>query len=81
MVGSWLQVPEQGHRSTRHLPDALRTQLADALVLGDTAQLDAALRQVRDVSPGLADALDAYIQEFNYAPVLDALETPDRPVG
>ncbi|MCB0930383.1 MAG: response regulator [Mycobacterium sp.] len=57
------------------LPAALRTQLADALVVGSTTRLAAALAEVRDVSPGLADLLGRYLEDFNYAPVLEALET------
>lgn len=56
------------------LPDTLREQLTNAMVIGGTNQLAAALDQVRAVSPELADALAVYIQDFNYTPVLEALD-------
>ena len=56
------------------LPETLRAQLTEALVFGSSNRLAAALGQVRDVSPAAADALEPYIQEFNYSPVLEALE-------
>ncbi|MCB0932472.1 MAG: response regulator [Mycobacterium sp.] len=56
------------------LPETLRAELADALVLGDTGRLSVILEQVREVTPGLADALAVLIADFNYAPALDALD-------
>ena len=61
------------------LPAELRTQLAQTLVVAETTQLAAALGQVRDRSPALADLLEHYIREFNYAPILDALDTAHSP--
>lgn len=68
------------------LPQLVRTKLAEALVLGDTISLSRVLTQVRDLNPGLADTLAHLTADFNYAPVLDALEeieaqqqTPEGP--
>lgn len=56
------------------LPEALRQNLADALILGDGEQLDGLIKQIEQQDPALAGILKQHIARFNYLIILDELE-------
>lgn len=59
------------------LPETLRRELIDGLVLGNTEQLSELLLRIEQFDAGLAKILARYLRSFNYLPVLNALESLD----
>jgi signal transduction histidine kinase/CheY-like chemotaxis protein len=57
------------------LPEALRRELADGLVLGNTEQLAQLIQRIEQLDTALAKVLARHLAAFNYLPVLNALET------
>lgn len=57
------------------LPEALRHELADGLILGDTERLAKIIRDVTQMDEELAKVLTLHAAAFNYLPILNALET------
>ncbi|MCB9408855.1 CHASE domain-containing protein [Mycolicibacterium sp.] len=63
----------------RALPETVRTQLAEALVIGQSSEITRAIDKVRETNPALADALAIPVADFNYGVVLEALEAGGAP--
>lgn len=61
------------------LPETVRTQLAEALVVGKASEITTAIEKVRETNPGLADALAILVADFNYNQVLETLESAGSP--
>lgn len=59
------------------LPEALRRELADGLVLGNTEQLAKLILRIKQTDAALAQVLEQHVATFNYLPILNALETLD----
>lgn len=59
------------------LPEALRRELADGLILGNTEQLAKLILRIEQLDAALAQALTRHVSAFNYLPILNALETVD----
>ncbi len=59
------------------LPEALRRELADGLVLGNTEQLAELVLRIKQTDAALAKVLAHHVAAFNYLPILNALETLD----
>ncbi|MBS1214118.1 MAG: domain S-box protein [Proteobacteria bacterium] len=55
------------------LPDSLREDLAKALLIGHVDQLATVMLRVRELNPGLAEALAGYFARFDYLPILERL--------
>lgn len=60
-----------------HLPEALRHELADALINGNTEHIAELIVRVEQQDAALAKALARHVAAFNYLPILNALETVD----
>jgi signal transduction histidine kinase/DNA-binding NarL/FixJ family response regulator len=58
-----------------NLPDAMRRELADGLILGDTEQLAKLILRIKQQDDALAQVLTKHVATFNYLPILNALET------
>lgn len=58
-----------------NLPEAMRRELADGLILGDTGQLAKLVLRIKQQDDALAQVLANHIVAFNYLPILNALET------
>lgn len=58
-----------------NLPEAMRRELADGLILGDTGQLAKLVLRIKQQDDALAQVLANHIAAFNYLPILNALET------
>ena len=56
------------------LPATLRQSLADALIGLDEARISAIVTEIGQASPGLAAALEALVERYNYEPILDTLD-------
>lgn len=56
------------------LPETLRRELADGLVLGDTEQLAKLMLRIERQDSALAQVLARHVAAFNYLPILNALE-------
>ena len=56
------------------LPGALRRELENGLILGDSGRLAELLLRIRQENAELADALERRVAEFDYLPILKALE-------
>jgi signal transduction histidine kinase/CheY-like chemotaxis protein len=59
------------------LPETLRRELADGLILGDTEQLARLILRIEQQDAALAKVLTRHVTAFNYLPILNALETVD----
>ena len=59
------------------LPEALRRELINELILGNTDRLSELLRRIEQQDAELAKILSRYLQAFNYLPILEALEALD----
>lgn len=59
------------------LPEALRRELADGLVLGNTGQLAGLMLRIEQQDAELAKVLAHHVSSFNYLPVLKVLENVD----
>jgi CheY-like chemotaxis protein/two-component sensor histidine kinase len=59
------------------LPEAMRRELADGLILGDTEQLARLVLRIKQQDVELAQVLTRHVATFNYLPILNALETVD----
>lgn len=59
------------------LPETIRRELADGLILGDTEQLAKIILRIEQQDPALASVLTRHVAAFNYLPVLNALEAID----
>lgn len=57
------------------LSEALRRDLADALVNGNTERISELTRHIAQEDAGLGDALARHFDHFDYLPVLQALES------
>ena len=57
------------------LPEILRRELADDLVLGNTEQLAQLIHRIKQQDAALAKVLARHVAAFNYLPILNALET------
>lgn len=68
---------ELSSSSFAKLPETLRRELADGLILGDTEQLAGLILRIEQQDAALAKALTQHVAVFNYLPVLNALETVD----
>ena len=55
------------------LPDALRRELADALVALDTGRIDALLGRVAERDPALGQLLRRHADNFDFGPILNGL--------
>ena len=60
------------------LPEALRRELADGLILGNTEHLTQLIHRIEQQDSSLAKILTRHVTAFNYLPVLNALETIDN---
>lgn len=56
------------------LPTSLRARLSDVLILGATTQIAGVMQEISAITPELAEALSRAIGDFNYAPLLEALD-------
>ena len=57
------------------LPEALRHELADALINGNTGHIAELILRVEQQDVALAKALTCHVEAFNYLLILNALET------
>ena len=57
------------------LPEALRHELADALILGNPEQIAQIILRVEQHDGALAKVFSSYVANYNYLPVLKALES------
>ncbi len=57
-----------------NLSEAMRRELADGLILGDTGQLDKLIIRIKQQDVALAETLTRLVTAFNYLPILNALE-------
>jgi signal transduction histidine kinase/CheY-like chemotaxis protein len=62
-----------------NLPEALRQELLDSLIVGDTKQLAGLLGRIEQRDAALARELSSHVAAFNYQPILNALEAADKP--
>lgn len=60
-----------------NLSEAMRRELADGLILGDTGQLAKLILRIKQQDAELAQVLAKHVAAFNYLPILNALETVD----
>jgi signal transduction histidine kinase/CheY-like chemotaxis protein len=67
--------------SLAKLPETLRRELAESLVLGDTGQLAGIVLRIGQQDAPLAKVLERYMATFNYLPILNTLETIDNNKG
>jgi signal transduction histidine kinase/DNA-binding NarL/FixJ family response regulator len=63
--------------SVAKLPEPLRRELADGLILGNTDRLSELLRRIERQDAEFAKILRHYLQNFNYLPILKALESSE----
>ncbi|HZW24073.1 MAG TPA: ATP-binding protein [Gallionella sp.] len=68
-----------GTSSLLSLPEALRHELLDSLIVGDTQQLAGLLSRIEQQDAALAKVLSRHVAAFNYQPILNALESADKP--
>jgi CheY-like chemotaxis protein len=61
------------------LPDDLLRQLHDAVIELDKERILALSEQIKPINVNLARALDACVQKFALSPLLDLMETIERP--
>lgn len=61
--------------SLEKLPQTLRRELEDDLILGNTEQLAKLILRIEQQDAALAKILSRYVAAFNYQPILNALET------
>lgn len=57
-----------------HLPETMRRELAESLVLGNTEQLDKLILRIEQQDAALAKVLTRHVAAFNYLPILNALD-------
>jgi CheY-like chemotaxis protein len=62
--------------SLAKLPETLRRELADSLILGDTGRLAALLPRITEQDAALAKALERQLAAYDYLPIINALENP-----
>jgi len=60
------------------LPETLRRELADSLILGNTEQLATLILRIEQQDAALAKVLTCHVAAFNYLPILNALETAEN---
>ncbi len=60
--------------SLAKLPETLRRELEDALILGNTEQLATLMVRIEHQDAALAKILSRYVATYNYQPILSALE-------
>lgn len=63
--------------SLAKLPETLRRELADSLVLGNTEQLAGLMLRIEQQDAELAKMLAHHVSSFNYLPILETLENVD----
>lgn len=63
--------------SLAKLPETLRRELADGLILGNTEQLAKLILRIEQQDAELAKVLARHVAAFNYLPILNALESVD----
>jgi signal transduction histidine kinase/CheY-like chemotaxis protein len=68
------------HQALAALPSALRTELADALVSLDAAQIAESIHRAAELNPALGSDLEHYASRFQYTHILRALESCRAPV-
>lgn len=59
------------------LPEALRQELADALINGNTEHITELILRIEQQDAALAKTLAHHVAAFNYLPILNALEVVD----
>ena len=64
--------------SLAKLPESLRHELMDGLVLGNTKQLGSLILRVEEYDEALANVIARHVGAFNYLIILNALETVDK---
>ncbi|HET7831481.1 MAG TPA: ATP-binding protein [Gallionella sp.] len=60
------------------LPEALRRELADGMLVGNVDRLEQIMRAIEQADAGLAAMLAPHLHNFNYLPILKALETAEQ---
>ena len=76
--------PAQLHslpESLARLPDAMRKDLANSLILGSSERIAEQLQQVEKEDAELARSLKSHIDRFDYLPILSALESASQQPG
>ncbi len=63
------------------LPEALRRDLADALVTLDTERIDALIGRVAERDAALGQILRQHAENYDYDPIMQALARTERPAG
>lgn len=61
------------------LPETLRRELADGLILGNAERLDRLILRIEQQDSALAKLLARHVATFNYLPILNVLETVSNP--
>lgn len=69
--------PALSREAVASLPAALRRELADSLVLGNTERIDAIVGRIANVDPLFAKTLARHVADFDYPPILNLLEAAD----
>ncbi|MFA6970751.1 MAG: ATP-binding protein [Gallionella sp.] len=64
--------------SFANLPETLCRELADGLILGDTEQLARLILRIEQQDAALAKVLARHVADFDYLPILNALETNNK---
>ena len=75
------KVPVLDRAALAALPEALRRELADALLALDTARIDALIRQIEALDAGLGQALHWQADNFDYAGIDQVLEGDEEDRG
>ena len=60
------------------LPEILRHELSDSLVLGNAERLEQLMLRIEQQDAELAKVLAHHLDDFNYLPILKALETTEK---
>lgn len=60
------------------LPEILRQELRESLILGNTERLEDILQRLRKQDAAIAEMLASHLQSYDYLPILDALEALDK---
>ncbi|MGZ4957625.1 MAG: ATP-binding protein [Methylomonas sp.] len=60
--------------SVAHLPESLRRELKDALILGNTDRFSGLLQRIGEQDKELARSIGQHLNSYDYLPILTALE-------
>jgi signal transduction histidine kinase/DNA-binding response OmpR family regulator len=63
------------------LPEALRQELAEALINGNTERIAELMRRIGQQDAALANTLAHHVDHFNYLPIMRTLEAASRQTG